>query len=177
MDTVIDTIKEFLPSTDKGYLSTYLFLIGFVAIGNAAQNLSTLHYTRRIYNGKFVPNHSLPPATERFNPEDSVNVVKPASATGKDAEKAKDQVTPLAARLMGNYTVLAGLIRIYGSYHLENSALYQLVMWTHVVAAVSFTSETLIYKTIRFSGPQIFPFLAAYSGLLWTYLQYDHYVL
>ncbi len=123
-----------------------------------------------------MPNHGLGPATERFNPEDSINVVKPASSTGKDAEKAKDQVTPLAARLMGNYTVLAGLIRIYASYQLENHALYQLAIWTHVVAALSFTSETLYYKTIRFSGPQAFPFAAAYSGLIWMSLQYGHYV-
>ncbi|KAL2022890.1 hypothetical protein VTK56DRAFT_4421 [Thermocarpiscus australiensis] len=172
----MDQLKSFLPSGEKGHLPYYLFVVSIVAMGNSLQNYVTLHYTRRIYNGRFVPNHSLPPATERFNPEDSINVVKPASSTGKDAEKAKDQVSPLAARLFGIYTFFAGLIRFYACYQLENPALYQLAIWTHVVAAVHFTSEMLIYRTVRFSGPQIFPFTAAYGGAIWMLLQYKHYV-
>lgn len=140
------------------------------------QNLATLHYTRRIYNGKFVLNHTLPPRTERFNPDDSVNVLKPASATGKDSEKARDQVTPLAARLFGTYTIMAGMIRIYASYRLEDPSLYQMAIWTHVIAAVHFTSEMLVFRTIRFSGEQGFPFAAAYGGSLWMLMQWSHYV-
>lgn len=123
-----------------------------------------------------MPNHDLPPRTARFNPEDSTAVLKPASSTGKDAEKAKDQVTPLAARLMGIYTSLAGIIRIYASYNLSDPSLYQLALWTHIVAGLHFTSELLIFKTIRFSGPQIFPFLAAYGGTIWMVMQWGHYV-
>jgi hypothetical protein len=152
--------------------------IAVVSMGNSLQAFSTLNATRRIYNGLFVPNTKLPAASSKFNPEDStVKVVPVPSATGKDAEKAKDQVTPLAARLFGVYTFMAGLIRFYASYELENKLLYQLAIWTHVVAAIHFTSETLAYKTIRFSGPQIFPFMAAYGGLLWMTLQYNHYVV
>ncbi|KAK0721582.1 hypothetical protein B0T26DRAFT_749087 [Lasiosphaeria miniovina] len=172
----MDQLKEFLPSAEKGYLPYYLFFIGIVAMGNSLQNLATLHYTRRIYNGRFVPNHALAPKTERFNPEDSVNVLKPASATGKDAEKAKDQVTPLTARVFGNYTFLAGVIRVYASFSPENASLYQLALLTHGVAALSFTSELLIFKTMKFTGPQGFPFAAAYLGGLWMTLQYSHYV-
>lgn len=123
-----------------------------------------------------MPNHNLPPRTERFNPEDSTAVLKPASATGKDSEKAKDQITPLAARLMGIYTLLAGLIRIYTSFRPEDPSLYQLSILTHVVAAVHFTSELLVYKTLKFTGPQAFPFAAAYGGTLWMTLQWAHYV-
>ncbi|KAJ4289439.1 ergosterol biosynthesis protein [Collariella sp. IMI 366227] len=172
----MDVLKAFLPSAEKGYLPYYLFVVSVVAMGNALQNYATLHYTRRIYNGLFVPNHALPPRTERFNPEDSTSIVKPASSTGKDAEKAKDQVSPLAARLFGTYTFMAGIIRFYASYELENRGMYQLAIWTHVIAAVHFTSELLAFKTLRFSGPQIFPFLAAYGGIIWMALQYNHYV-
>ncbi|KAK3323966.1 hypothetical protein B0T22DRAFT_375000 [Podospora appendiculata] len=172
----MDQLKALLPSGEKGYLPYYLFAISLVAMGNALQNLATLHYTRRIYNGRFVPNTSLPPATGKSDPEDSVAVLKPASATGKDAAKAKDQVTPLAARVFGTYTFMAGIIRFYASYQLENASLYQLAMWTHIIAGVHFTSELLVFKTIKFSGPQFFPFAAAYSGAIWMYLQYGHYV-
>lgn len=145
-------------------------------MGNSIQNYTTLHYTRRLYNGRFVTNHSLPPASDRFNPEDSIAKVKPASSTGKDSEKAKDQVSPLAARLFGVYTFAAGIIRFYASYQIENSGMYQLALWTHVIAALHFTSEMFVYKTMRFSGPQAFPFLAAYGGAAWLILQYNHYV-
>ncbi|KAL2267231.1 hypothetical protein VTJ83DRAFT_4508 [Remersonia thermophila] len=170
------SLLEYLPSAEKGYLPYYLFLVSIVAVGNSLQPYATLHYTRRIYNGLFVPNNALPPKTERFNPEDSTRKLKPASSTGKDAAKAVDQVTPLAGRLFGTYTFLAGIIRFYASYQIENPAMYQMALLTHVVAAVHFTSETLVFKTIRFSGPQAFPFLAAYSGTLWMLLQYHHYV-
>ncbi|KAL2258409.1 hypothetical protein VTK26DRAFT_8289 [Humicola hyalothermophila] len=172
----MDQLKALLPSGEKGYLPYYLFVVSIVAMGNALQNYATLHYTRRIYNGRFVPNHSLPPATERYNPEDSTQVVKPASSTGKDSEKAKDQVSPLAARLFGTYTFMAGIIRFYASYQLENPGMYQLALWTHIIAAVHFTTEMAVFKTIRFSGPQAFPFAAAYGGIAWMLLQYSHYV-
>ncbi|KAK0636501.1 hypothetical protein B0T17DRAFT_613222 [Bombardia bombarda] len=172
----MDQLKAFLPSGEKGYLPYYLFVVSIVAMGNALQNLATLHFTRRIYNGKFVPNHALPAATEKYNPEDSTAVLKPASATGKNAEKAKDQVTPLAARVFGTYTFMAGIIRFYACYRLDDPALYQLAIWTHVIAGVHFTSEMLVYKTIKFSGPQGFPFAAAYGGTIWMLLQYGHYV-
>jgi hypothetical protein len=148
------------------------------AMGNAIQGFYTLHYTRRIYNGLFVPNTKLPAASAKFNPEDSVNkLVSAPSASGKDAGKAKDQVTPFAGRLFGTYTFVAGLIRFYAAYEIENHLLYQLAIWTHVVAAMHFTSEMLIFKGFRFSGPQIFPFMAAYGGMLWMFMQYKHYVV
>ena len=89
-------------------------------MGNAVQNLATLHYTRRIYNARFVTNHSLPAAGGGYDPEDSTIKLKPASATGKDSEKAKDQVTPLAARLFGTYTFMAGIVRLIACYQIEN---------------------------------------------------------
>ncbi|KAK3938256.1 hypothetical protein QBC46DRAFT_390760 [Diplogelasinospora grovesii] len=173
----MDRLAEFLPSAEKGYLPYYLWVISIVSMGNALQNYVTLHYTRRIYNGRFVPNRSLPPASDKFNPEDSLAKLKPASSTDKDSEKAaQDQVTPLAARLFGTYTFMAGIIRFYASYELESRFLYHLAFWTHAIAAVHFTSEMLVFRTIRFSGPQIFPFLAAYSGSIWMIMQYSNYV-
>ena len=145
-------------------------------MGNAAQNLATLHYTRRIYDGKFVPNSSLPPKSAKFNPEDSLGKIVPASSNSKDAEKAKDQVTPLAARLFGTYTFLAGLIRFYACYRLEDRFLYQMAMWTHIIAGVHFASEILVYKTIKMTGPELFPLFAGFGGALWMALQYNHYV-
>lgn len=147
-----------------------------MATGNALQNLTTLHYSRRLYNGTFVPNASLPKASANFNPEDSVTKLVPVEPSSKDAEKAKDQMTPLAARLFGIYTLMAGIVRFYASYRVEDPSLYQLAIWTHVIAVVHFTTELLVFKSMRFSGPQVFPLLAGYTGSVWMILQYGHYV-
>jgi hypothetical protein len=145
-------------------------------MGNAVQNLSTLHYTRRIYDGQFVPNPKLPAKTASYNPEDSIHKIMSVPPNSKDAEKAKDQVTPLAARLFGTYTFLAGLIRLYACYRLDDPAMYQMAMATHLVAGLHFASEILVYKTIRWTGPELFPLFAGFGGLLWMALQYNNYV-
>lgn len=153
-------------------LSTDLSIqVSVAAIGNAFQNLITLHYTRRIYNGLFLPNPSA------SNP-DSVRKLQPvtAAATLKDKPTATDQVTPLAARFFGIYTILAGVIRVYGAYHVHEPALYQLCWFTHVLAATHFTSEIIVFKTLRLGWEHAFPLGAGISGSVWMGLQYAHYV-
>lgn len=145
--------------------------VSAASIGNAIQNYVTLHYTRRIYNGLFVPNTTIKDG-------DSVHKLEPvaSAATLKDKPTATDQVTPLAARLFGIYTIAVGVIRLYGAYNIHNPALYQLCIFTHVLAAAHFTSEILIFKTLRLSFPHAFPFSAAFGGTLWMVLQYSNYV-
>ncbi|KJR81978.1 ergosterol biosynthetic protein 28 [Sporothrix schenckii 1099-18] len=165
----MDTVLSYLPSGEQGLMPYYLFLVGIVSVGNSLQNLATLHYTRRIYNGLFVPSH------QKGN-DDSIHKLIVASTTGKDTEKAQDQVTPLAARLFGTWTMLAGFVRMYAAHDIGNRALYQLALLTHVVAAVHFISELTVYKTLRLTGPQLFPLIAGTGGSIWMALQYSHYV-
>jgi hypothetical protein len=120
-----------------------------------------------------VPNTNLPKATATFKPDDSVNKLVPA-APGKTGN---DQITPLAARLFATYTLAVGLIRIYAAYGLENKLLYQLGIWTHVIAALHFTSEMLVYKSVHFGWEHSFPFFASYVGTVWMVLQYNNYVV
>lgn len=165
----MDGLYALLPSAEDGILPYYLLVVSVAAIGNAVQNLITLHYTRRIYNGLFVANPSARP--------DSVTKLEPVvSATLKDKPTATDQVTPLAARLFGVYTILAGVIRVYGAYRVNDPALYQMCLFTHLLAAAHFVSETLVFKTVRPGWEHAFPFAAAFSGSIWMGLQYGHYV-
>ncbi|KAI3394473.1 hypothetical protein diail_2665 [Diaporthe ilicicola] len=168
----MDGLYSLLPPAEDGILPYYLLVVSVAAIGNAVQNLLTLHYTRRIYNGLFVPSSSSP-----GNP-DSVSKLQPVASaqTLKDKPTAVDQVTPLAARLFGVYTILAGVIRVYGAYRVHDPALYQLCLFTHLLAAAHFTSETLVFKTVSLGWEHAFPFAAAFSGSLWMGLQYGHYV-
>lgn len=142
------------------------------AIGNAAQNLFTLHYTRRIYNGLFVSN---PTAVS----PDSVSKLIPAKTAAKQDKPAlapSDQVTPLAARLFGVYTSVAGVIRIYGAYRVHDPALYQLCLFTHLLAVAHFASEIIVFKTLKLGWEHAFPLSAGIGGSLWMTLQYSNYV-
>lgn len=129
-----------------------------------------MHYTRRIYNGLFFPNASAgADSTAKLIP------ATPSRAT-KDKPTPNDQVTPLAARLFGVYTVLAGVVRVYGAYRVHDPVLYQLCLFTHVLAATHFTSEILVFKTIRLGWEHAFPLTAGFGGSIWMALQYSHYV-
>ncbi|KUI54514.1 Ergosterol biosynthetic protein 28 [Cytospora mali] len=166
----MDHLYNLLPSAEDGVLPYYLLVVSVAAIGNAVQNLLTLHFTRRIYNGLFVSNLSANP--------DSVTKLEPvvSATTLKDKPTATDQVTPLAARLFGVYTILAGVIRVYGAYRVNDPALYQMCWFTHLLAAAHFMSEILVFKTVRVGWEHAFPLSAAFSGSIWMGLQYSHYV-
>ncbi|KAK7735544.1 ergosterol biosynthesis protein [Cytospora paraplurivora] len=164
------SLLTILPFAEDGILPYYLLVVSVAAIGNSVQNLLTLHFTRRIYNGLFVADSSAKP--------DSVTKLEPvvSATTLKDKPTATDQVTPLAARLFGVYTILAGLIRVYSAYEVNDAALYQLSLLTHLVAAGHFTSEIVVFKTIRLGWEHAFPLSAAFGGSIWMALQYGHYV-
>lgn len=130
----------------------------------------TLHYTRRIYNGLFFLNPSAGADSTA-----KLIAATPAHAT-KDKPTPTDQVTPLAARLFGVYTVLAGVIRVYGAYRVHDPVLYQLCLFTHVLAASHFTSEILFFKTICLGWEHAFPLTAGFGGSIWMALQYNNYV-
>lgn len=145
-------------------------------MGNSVQNLVTLHYTRRIYNGRFVPNNSLPKTSATYNPEDSVHKLLPASGAGKDEDKARDQLTPLAARLFGTWTFITGVIRLYGAYNVSDPVLYQLSLLTHLLAATHYSGELFVFKTVRPGWEHLFPLGAGFGGSIWMALQYHNYV-
>ena len=190
-------LSSLLPDVEDGYLPYYLLFVScltidpppsshltlhkltpyhpqvsLAAFGNTVQNYKTLQFTRRIYNGLFVPRASA------GNDPNSVQKLQPLveAKAGKDKPTAVDQVTPLTARLFGVYTTLAGLIRVYGAYRVHDPALYQLCLLTHLIAAAHFTSEAFVFKTAVLGWEHAFPFAAAFSGSLWMILEYGNYV-
>jgi hypothetical protein len=87
-------------------------------------------------------------------------------------------VTPLMSRMMGTWTLTSGLIRIYAAYHLQDPALYQLCMWTFVIALSSFSSEVFFYKTAPISSPGVYPaMIMSFSMLTWMLWSYSNYVV
>ena len=145
-----------------------------ISSANSAQNSLTLHYTRRTYNGLFIPNPSLPARSATFVPEDSVNKLVPApSASHKGAA---DQVTPLQARCFGTWTLITSVVRLYAAYNLHLGPVYDIAIWTYVVALGHFASEIFVFKSMTFGVPQFFPFLFASTALVWMPMVRDYYV-
>ena len=138
------------------------------------QAYSTLHFVRRLYPGRFVPNSRLPPKTTTYEPQDSVNKLVPAPA---HVSTASDQMTPLAARCFGTYTAVSAMVRLYAAYNLDVAAVYDMAIWTYVVALLHFGSEMLVYKTMDFGLPQFFPFAVSTSTLVCMPLVRSYYVV
>lgn len=169
----MDFLRPYLPA-GEGYLPYYMFTLSVIAVGNSLQNYLTLHYSRRFYPGQFIRNPSLPPKSSTFNPEDSTEILIPAPKDGK--VKAIDQVTPLAARLFGTYTLISAIVRLYASYHLNLEPVYMMAMWTYIVALGHFLSEMFVFKTFPMGGPQVLPLIFATTGLVWMGSQKGFYV-
>ncbi|PKS07386.1 hypothetical protein jhhlp_005988 [Lomentospora prolificans] len=168
---MLSTLSAWLPSPN-GYLPFYMLILSIISIGNSAQNLITLHYTRRVYNSRFVRNQKLPPASQGFDPEDSVNKLVLAT----NSKDGSDQVTPLAARCFGTWTLITSIVRLYAAYNLHLGPIYDIAIWTYVVALGHFASELLVFKSMTLGKPQIFPLIFATTALIWMPSVRDHYV-
>ncbi|KAM4058954.1 erg28 like protein [Hirsutella rhossiliensis] len=168
----MDLFKSLLPPA-KGILPYYMLILSVVSIGNSLQAYATLHFSRRVYNGRFVRNPKLPPASPAFNPDDSVNKLVPAAAN--DAHAA-DQVTPLAGRLFGTWTLITCIVRCYAAYNLHLGPVYNIAIWTYVVALGHFASELFVFKSMNFGLPQVFPFTLASCALIWMPMVRNYYV-
>ncbi|GJN66430.1 hypothetical protein PLICBS_000448 [Purpureocillium lilacinum] len=169
----MDVIKSLLPPA-QGVLPYYMLVLSVVSIGNSLQAYATLHFSRRVYNGRFVRNSQLPPASATFDPEDSINKLVPAKS--QTDPKAADQLTPLAGRLFGTWTLITCIVRCYAAYHLHLGPVYNIAIWTYVVALGHFATELFVFKSMTFGLPQIFPFTLASCALIWMPMVRDHYV-
>ena len=54
--------------------------------------------------------------------------------------------------------------------------MYDIAMWTYVVALGHFASEMFIFKSMTFGPPQIGPFVFATTALIWMPMVREHYV-
>lgn len=187
----MDFLKPFLPQA-KGILPYYMLIVRLVlsavarlaltkhlqlsviSIGNSVQAYTTLHFSRRVYNGKFVRNPKLPKATASNDPEDRTDKLVPA--TKANDPKAADQLTPLAGRLFGTWTIITSIIRCYAAYNLHIGPMYTIAMWTYVVALGHFASELFVFRSMSFGVPQLFPFTLATMALIWMPMVRDYYV-
>jgi hypothetical protein len=195
--------QSFLPQCDKGYLPIFLLAVCISSstriiriisgthtwrssVANQDQSAAAAFYssvqayrspqlTRWIYNEVFIPDVSLVRPAPSSNTYDGSPKLIPVRGSDEHSADVMDKIAALAGRLFGTYTFIAGLLRGYGAYCIEDRVAYQLALWGYIVAAVHFTSETIIFKAIRSTTPPVSPLIVSYSGVLWMVLQYRHY--
>ncbi|KAF2403500.1 Erg28-like protein [Trichodelitschia bisporula] len=141
-------LQSYLPQ-HPGLLPPFLVFVGVVSFANSIQAYLTLQFTQQVYLG--APSSTNNPA-----------LTSPA--------------TPLSSRTFGTWTTLAGLVRIYAAYNIDNAAFYQLGFATYLLAAFHFYSEWLVFGTARWGRGLAGPAFAAAGGLLWMWLQWGYYV-
>ncbi|KAH0544294.1 hypothetical protein FGG08_001557 [Glutinoglossum americanum] len=86
------------------------------------------------------------------------------------------QTTPLSARTFGTWTALSSVIRLYAAYHVTNPQVYQMALFSYVIAWAHFMSEWLIFRTAKLGPGLAGPLVVATTSLVWMVNQQDFYV-
>lgn len=87
------------------------------------------------------------------------------------------EITKLSARTFGTWTFITSIVRFYGAYYLVgNKQIYELCMWSFVVAGGHFISEWLYFGNCKLGKGLAGPLIVSTTSLLWMYLQKDFYL-
>ncbi|KAG4302117.1 hypothetical protein PCK1_001676 [Pneumocystis canis] len=89
---------------------------------------------------------------------------------------ARDQVNALGARLFGAWTLVSAIIRLYAAYHISNSVVYEITLWTYYIAAFHFITEWLIFKSTKFGSSLIGPLIVSILSIIWMNLVRENYI-
>ncbi|KAH7102840.1 Erg28-like protein [Auriculariales sp. MPI-PUGE-AT-0066] len=86
------------------------------------------------------------------------------------------QVTDLSARTFGVWTLLSAVLRFYCAYNVRNAVLYDVTIWSYVIAFAHFGSEIFVFKTAKLVGPALSPVIVASTSLIWMLSQRSYYL-
>ncbi|EIN03721.1 Erg28-like protein [Punctularia strigosozonata HHB-11173 SS5] len=85
-------------------------------------------------------------------------------------------VTALQARTFAVWTLTAAVVRFYAAYHISNKPIYDMTLFTYLIAFGHFTSELFIYGTAKPNAGIIMPCIVSTVSLVWMFQQYEFYV-
>lgn len=107
----------------------------------------------------------------------SVQTYFSTDLTKKVYSKAPTQeFSPLGVRTFGTWTFITSIIRLYGSWYLaHNKQVYELCLWSFIVAFGHFNLEWLVYKNCKFDKGFMGPFIVSTSSIVWMIMQKDFY--
>ncbi|CAE6416101.1 unnamed protein product [Rhizoctonia solani] len=98
------------------------------------------------------------------------------SLTKRIYSKQSQNVTPLQSRTFAIWTLTSAILRFYCAYHVNEKVVYDLTMWTYVLAFGHFTSEFLVFRTAGLGPGLLSPMIVATTSFVWMWSQYDFYV-
>lgn len=70
----------------------------------------------------------------------------------------------LSSRTFGTWTFMASVLRLYAAYNITNPVVYDLAIWSYVIAGWHFLSEWLIFGTASYVWPVPSPLVNCYLG-------------
>ncbi|ODV93202.1 hypothetical protein PACTADRAFT_51819 [Pachysolen tannophilus NRRL Y-2460] len=97
------------------------------------------------------------------------------SMTRRVYENRPQEVTPLSARTFGTWTLFSAIIRCYGAYHLTDENVFNITLYSFLIAIAHFSLEWLIYGTCKFGKGLLGPLVVSTSSIAWMTLQRDYY--
>ncbi|KAH3665748.1 hypothetical protein OGAPHI_003936 [Ogataea philodendri] len=106
----------------------------------------------------------------------SVQTYVNTDLTKRVYEANPNAVTPLSARTFGTWTLLAAIVRIYASYYISNPQLYDVCLYSYVLALLHFGSEWLLFKTAKFGKGLLGPLIVATTSITWMVSKRNEYV-
>ncbi|KAI5122926.1 hypothetical protein M0805_007604 [Coniferiporia weirii] len=85
-------------------------------------------------------------------------------------------VTALQARTFAVWTLTSAVVRFYAAYHITDKVVYDMALFTYLIAFGHFSSELFIFRTAKINPGVISPVIVATTSLIWMVTQYDFYV-
>ncbi|KAF7327628.1 Erg28-like protein [Mycena kentingensis (nom. inval.)] len=85
-------------------------------------------------------------------------------------------VTSLQARTFAAWTITSAVVRGYAAYHLRQKIVYDMTLFTYLIAFGHFASELLIFRTATPNAGVLSPVVVSTTSLIWMFSQYDYYV-
>ena len=86
----------------------------------------------------------------------------------------RPEPTSLLAHVYGVKNIYTSLIRAYAAYHITNTDVYTLAIFTFAGVLFLYVTELTVYRTVRPKEASI-PLVTASLGLSWMLLQRDFY--
>ncbi|KAH7884519.1 Erg28 like protein-domain-containing protein [Phlebopus sp. FC_14] len=85
-------------------------------------------------------------------------------------------ITALQARTFAVWTLTSAVVRGYAAYNIHNKIIYDMALFTYLIAFGHFTSELLIFRTAKLNVPVLSPVVVSTTSLIWMLQQYAFYV-
>ncbi|KAI6116868.1 Erg28-like protein [Pisolithus croceorrhizus] len=86
------------------------------------------------------------------------------------------EVTALQARTFAAWTLTAAIVRGYAAYYIHDKRIYDMALFTYLIAFGHLSSEILIYQTAKFNSAALIPVIVSTVSLIWMLRDYDFYV-